>query len=147
MHKQVRVKPTASPPDLERLLRVIKDAKINIAAAGGSDLELDGEFAFTVDHSSDSDPDKAIDDAMEVLRRARYDPYPVDVTECWLEDRAGTLWECVRDVGEANLKAGKVIKDIAIGGPGSDGRIPVQIYSIEVRTPITRIAPAGEESA
>ena len=49
MHKQFRVVPAASPPDVEKLLRRLKDAKVNLAGAGGSNVEYGGEFAFAVD--------------------------------------------------------------------------------------------------
>ena len=49
MHLQIRLKPATSPPDVEQLLRRLKEANVNLRGVGGSDVEFGGEFAFAVD--------------------------------------------------------------------------------------------------
>jgi len=129
MHQQIRTKPTASPADLERLLQLL--SKFNLTAAGGSNLELDGEFAFSVEHEE-------MDAAFRLLEDEGYKPYRVDVDECWLSDEPGELQRCIAGIAQTNLETSRVIKDLALGGPAREGpnkgRIPVQVYTIEVRT-------------
>ena len=55
MHQQIRTQPTQSPPDLQAFLTVLEEAGINIEAAGGSDIEQGGEFAFAVAHGVEAD--------------------------------------------------------------------------------------------
>jgi hypothetical protein len=135
MHKQLRVVPIASPPDLEKLLRRLKDADINVAGAGGSNVEYGGEFAFAVDDGQE-------DLAVEVLeangyryRLFEHEVHP-ELTVCWVENRPGTLHECVAGVAAANLETGRIIRDIVIGIDGDKG-LAAQIFSEEVRTPAT----------
>jgi hypothetical protein len=133
MHKQLRVVPIASPPDLEKLLGRLKDANVNLAGAGGSNVEYGGEFAFAVDDGQE-------DLAVEVLEangyRYRLFEHEVDpeLTVCWVENRPGTLHECVAGVAAANLEKGRIIRDIVIGIDGDKG-LAAQIFSEEVRTP------------
>jgi hypothetical protein len=135
MHKQLRVVPIASPPDVEKLLRRLKDADVNLAGAGGSNVEYGGEFAFAVDEGQE-------DQAQDVLKqhgyRYRLFEYEVDpeLTTCWIENRPGTLHECVAGVAAANLENGRIIRDIVIGIDGDKG-LAAQIFSEEVRTPAT----------
>lgn len=134
MHQQIRAMPKSSAADVEKLLRRLAEAGINIAAAGGSDLEFGGEFAFAVDDGSE-------DAAIKVLDQFKY-PYRVigegdpSLTTCWMENRPGALHRCIAGVAEANLKSGRIIRDLIIGVPDGKG-VPVQIYSEEVRTPQT----------
>ena len=134
MHQQIRTAPTTSAADIEKLLRRLAAAKVNIAAAGGSDVEFGGEFAFAVDHGSEGA-------AEEVLTKFKY-PYRViadgdpSLTVCWMENKPGELHRCISGVSEANLQSGRIIRDMIIGVPDGD-RVPVQIYSEEVRTPQT----------
>jgi hypothetical protein len=134
MHQQIRVTPRTSAADVEKLLSRLAEAKVNIAAAGGSDLEFGGEFAFAADHDSE-------DAAIRVLKQFKYryrvigedDP---GLTLCWMENRPGELHRCVTGVAEANLKNGRIIRDLIIGVPEGK-KVPVQIFSEEVRTPLT----------
>lgn len=141
MHQQIRTLPKTSAADIEKLLGRLAAAKVNIAAAGGSDVEFGGEFAFAVDH----DHEEA---AKDVLEKWKY-PYRVipdtdpSLTVCWMENKPGELHRCIRGVAEANLKSGRIIRDLIIGAPQSEG-IPVQIYSEEVRTPQTVV---GDQAA
>jgi len=114
--------------------RRLAEAGVNISAAGGSDLEFGGELAFAVDHGSE-------EAAQKVLDRYKY-PYRVigeddpSLTVCWMVNKPGELHRCIAEVAEANLKSGRIIRDLIIGVPDGD-RVPVQIYSEEVRTPQT----------
>ena len=136
MHQQIRAIPAKSPADLKAFLEVLAKAGINIEAAGGSNLEQGGEFAFAVAHGQE-------DEAIRLLKEAGYQPRALDAsvetedgavfTTCWLTDDPGQLLACVTSVTDANEAAGRVIKDLSIGKPGEDGLIPVQIYSEVVR--------------
>jgi hypothetical protein len=123
MHQQIRLAPVKSPADLEAPLRVVADAGINILAVGGSNVEHGGEFGFAVDHDKH-------DAAIAALRAAGYKPRTADVTVCFLEaDKPGQLLDCVAKAAKDNKANGKGIRDIAVGIPDDQGRIPVQIYS------------------
>jgi hypothetical protein len=134
MHQQIRTSPKTSPADVERLLGRLAAAKVNIAAAGGSDVEFGGEFAFAVDHDSEKAA-KDVLDKWKYVYRVIPDTDP-SLTVCWMENQPGELHRCIQGVAEANLKSGRIIRDLIIGVPEGD-RIPVQIYSEEVRTPQT----------
>jgi hypothetical protein len=148
MHKQIRVRPTASPPDLERLLRFLKDEPVsgdeaedgvardgvNIVAVGGGDVELGEEFVFAVQEGHEAA-------AARALEKGGYHPTFLsaddgDFALHWLTNEPGQLHAAVASVASENLERGKVIKDIAIGVP-ENGKVPVQIYSIDIRTEAT----------
>jgi hypothetical protein len=120
MHQQIRVNPTKSPADLAGVLRAL--APFQILAAGGSNVEHGGEFAFAVDHGQMAAASKALSDA-------GYQPRTVDVYHEFVPNQAGALSGVVNRWAAANRASGKMIKDIAVGGPGADGKIPVQIYA------------------
>lgn len=122
MHLQIRAKPSKSPVSLLDFLAVLAEADINILAAGGSDVERGGEFAFAVDHDQ-------VEKAMRTLAREGYKPSLVEVEVCWMTNEPGQLRDCVASVTEVNAASGRSIKDISIGVPDQDGRIPVQFYS------------------
>jgi hypothetical protein len=121
MHQQIRVAPVRSPADLIALLQVLKDGNVNIEAAGGSDIEGKGEFAFAVKDGEEAN-------AMAVLKEGRYKPVILDVHHCALTDEPGQLLECIQQTAEKNQLAGRWIRDIAVGVPDEEGRIQVQIY-------------------
>jgi hypothetical protein len=123
MHQQVRLSPALSPPDLARVLEIVADAGINIVAVGGSNLEHGGEFAFSVE--DDATTQKVVD----LLRSKGYKPRLADVELFWLTNQPGQLLAKVREVAAGNKASGKAIQDIAIGPPGPDGRVRVEIYS------------------
>jgi hypothetical protein len=135
MHKQFRVVAVSSPPDIEKLLRRLKDANVNIAGAGGSNVEYGGEFAFAVDDGQE-------DLTIEVLERHDY-PYRLfehkvnpELTLCWLENTPGSLHACIAAVAAENLEKGRIIRDVLIGVPSDEG-VPAQVFSEQVRTPVT----------
>jgi hypothetical protein len=122
MHLQIRSVPALSPASLQAFLEVLAGERINIVAAGGSDIERGGEFAFAVAHDEE-------DRAIEALRRAGYDPRLVEVATCTMSDEPGQLLECIAAITESNAAAGRAIRDIAVGVPDEEGRIRVQVYS------------------
>lgn len=122
MHKQIRVVPARSPASLLECLEVLTGANINIVAAGGSNIEQGGEFAFAVAHDEECA-------AINALADAGYRPTLVMVETCTLDNVPGALLACVARVTDLNAAAGRVIKDISIGVPDANGQIPVQIYS------------------
>jgi hypothetical protein len=141
MHQQLRVAPVASPPDLEKLLGVLEQAGVNIIAAGGGGLELGSEFAFAPD-------DDDVETAWDALVNAGYQPRRLlvdkDYKLCWLTNDPGQLKSCISEVAQENIARGRVIQDILIGVERDEkGRIPVQVYSVEVKT----AASLGEPSA
>lgn len=127
MHLQIRTVPAHSPADLVEFLRVLAEAEINIEIAGGSDVEFGGQFAFAVEDGRE-------DEAMRVLREAKYDPQLVEVVDCLLSNEPGQLLACITSVAQSNAASGMAIRDISVGVPGEDGLIPVQVYS-EARSP------------
>jgi hypothetical protein len=132
MHKQLRVVAIASPPDIEKLLRRLKDADINLAGAGGSNVEFGGEFAFAVDDGQEDRAEDVLKDNGYRYRIFDKDDDP-ELTLCHLENVPGALHGCVEEVAAANLNAGRIIRDVLIGIDGDEG-LAAQIFSEEVRT-------------
>ena len=122
MHQQIRTVPAKSPANLQEFLQVLVDAGINIEAAGGSNIEQGGEFAFAVAHGQE-------EGALIALKHEGYAPRLVDVTYCALTNEPGQLLACITGVTTNNNEHGRVIKDIVVGVPDDDGRIQVQVYS------------------
>ena len=126
MHLQIRTTPATSPADLRAFLAVLEAAHINIEAAGGSDVEKGGEFAFAVEHGKEAA-------AMTALREKGYAPRLVDhdhgLEDGSLADSPGELLRFIEKVAAKNAASGLVIKDVSIGVPDRDGRIQVQAYS------------------
>jgi hypothetical protein len=133
MHLQIRSVAKASPPDLARFLGVLAKADVNLLAAGGGSLELGGEFAFAPEHDHAGR-------AVDALTAAGYEVRLLDVGRgdfqlCWLTNEPGQLHACIAKVSEENLAAGRVIADVLVGVErDAEGRIPVQVYSVEVRS-------------
>ena len=133
MHLQVRLKPSLSPPDVELLLRRLKDADVNLVGVGGSDVEFGGEFAFAVEHGHEERMKAALDaDPPYKYRILEHDVHP-ELTVCMLDNEPGALHRCLEGISSANLDSGRIIRDMLVGVP-EDGKIPVQIYSEEVRS-------------
>ena len=124
MHLQIRTMPAQSPADLGEFLAVLERAGLNIVAAGGSNVELGGEFAFAVD-------DGLEEAAVAILEEAGYHPRVVEVDLCWMINEPGQLLACITNAIRKNASTGRKIKDLAIGVPDSAGHIPVQVYSEE----------------
>ena len=138
MHLQVRVNPKASPPDVEKLLRRLAEAQVNLAAIGGSDVEFGGELAIVPQDGQE-------DAAFEVLKRFEYKYRVLKVENdeglalCEVPNTPGGLHECLQGISEDNLKRGRIIRDILVGVPDDELKardlVPVQVYSEAVRTP------------
>jgi hypothetical protein len=135
MHKQFRVVPIASPPDVEKLLRRIKDADLNVAGAGGGNVEFGGEFVFAVDHGQEDRAEELLNEHGYTYRLFDKDA-DAELTVCRLENRPGQLHQCIADVSTANLDGSRIIRDIIIGFD-EDGSIAAQVFSEQVRTPAT----------
>lgn len=138
-HMQIRSRPVSSPNDLEKFLRPLAREGINIIAAGGSSIELDGEVGIAVPHED-------IERAEAVLTEAGYTVTPAEVHECWMENVPGELRRCIAEAAAQNLEAGRVIKDFAIGLPREDGRTLVQVYSVDVRTQANTVEPPAPDA-
>ena len=109
------------------MLEVLADAGFNLRTAGGRQIELGGVFAFSVDpRQNDADHDAAAQAAAETLNGAGFDAHVVEVQVRFLDDTAGALRDFVSSVSGQGL----LIEEIAVGTP-SDGRIPVQIYTVK----------------
>jgi hypothetical protein len=135
MHQQIRCAPTKSAADLQELLRILADKRINLIAAGGDRIEFDGEFAFVPNEDQ-------FDAAFDALESAGYKPRLLeqkkgDFFVCWMSpDTVGELHRCVTEAAQLNATEGKVIRDILVGTQANNqGKIPVQIYSIPVKVP------------
>ena len=127
MHKQIRVDPRLSPPDVTAVLTLLAEHGINLLGAGGSDLELGGEFAFAVDHEQQAEAEGVLESAHYSFRvfNAKTDP---ELKQCWLQNEPGQLWSCIKGVAEENRAAKRKIRDILLGVQTDEG-IPVQIFS------------------
>jgi hypothetical protein len=132
MHQQVRLKTTkpgsGSPgpgavyDDSGSLLDVLtrlRDAGVNLQAAGGRDLDTDGELVFSVHHDGKHDADSATN----LLKGAGYDARRVDVHYCNVQNEPGGLLGCIEEL-EAT---GERVYEIFVGTPERDGGIPVQL--------------------
>ncbi len=122
MHQQIRTVPATSPPDMMAFLTALREADINIEAAGGGSVEHGGEFAFAVAHGEE-------ERAMRALVAVGYHPRLVEVHHCALGNEPGQLLACLAVVAEENASTGRRIRDISIGVPDDEGRTQVQIYS------------------
>jgi hypothetical protein len=137
MHLQVRTAPAASPPDVERLLRRLKEHDIDLAAVGGSNVEFGGEFAFVPKDGQEDRAFSVLDQYGYKYRVLHTDNESDGLTLCQVDDVAGGLHGCLAGVAEQNLQKGRIIRDILIGIQEDDdqaGKIPVHIYSEQVRT-------------
>jgi hypothetical protein len=138
MHLQMRTAPVSSPPDVELLLRRLKDDGVNLQAVGGSNVEYGGELAIVPDDGHE-------DQARATLRRFNYPFREIHVDEdagldlCEVGDEVGGLHGCLKTVAQKNLERGRIIRDITVGVPDDDQRsrgvIPIHIFSEEIRTP------------
>lgn len=136
MHLQVRCQPKSSPADVEKALRRVKNAGINLVGIGGSDLEFGGELALVPEHGQEKELMAAL---------AAYNPRLLDsndrdsgLTLCVVGHRSGGLHDCLAGTANSNVERGRIIRDILIGVPDADQQaaheVPVQIYSESVKT-------------
>ena len=138
MHKQVRLTPRTSPADVEKVLRKIKNAGINLVAIGGSDVEFGGELALVPEHGKEAE-------LMDVL--AAYRPRLLDsedpdsgLTLCIVGHHSGGLHDCLAAIATGNVSSGRIIRDILIGVPDDAQQaakeVPVHIYSEAIKTSV-----------
>lgn len=134
MHLQIRTTPVSSPPDVEKLLRLLADANVNLGGAGGSNVEFGGEFALAFNDGDETGAIAVLEEHHYPFRilEAGVDP---GLTLCFIQNpnKPGGLHACLKSVADANLQSGRIIRDILIGVPTDEG-VPVQIYSEQVRT-------------
>ncbi len=130
MHQQVRTRvatteaPGAMNADnggIVALLRVLRDADVNMQAAGGRELNGRGEFVFSV-HHGDENPDETTQRAVEALQKAGYRPYTVKPRVCEVNDETGGLLGCLEEV-EAR---GDQVAEIHIG---TGSPVPIQVVT------------------
>jgi len=146
MHLQVRLNPTASPPDVDKLLGRLADAGVNLVAIGGSNVEFGGELAIVPEEGQERK-------TYDTLARFGYGYRVLEVgkdgglTLCEVPNEVGALHRCLQSVAAENLKRGRIIRDILIGVADeklkAQGLVPVHVYSEAVRTP----AALSESSA
>ena len=130
MHQQIRCVPKASPPDVERFLRVLKEADVNLLAVGGGGLELGGEIAIAPE---DGQAQRAMDALAEYQPRL-LEAENGDYKLCWVTHASGALHDCIAEAAAENLESGKVIQDILVGVERDEqNRVPIQIYSVEIK--------------
>ena len=127
MHKQIRVDPSLSPPDVGAVLALLAGHQINLVGAGGSNVEMGGELAIAVDHEQQDAAESLLTDAGYHFRVFDSETDP-ELKLCWLENEPGQLEACVAQAAEENLVSGRKIRDILIGVQTKDG-IPVQVFS------------------
>jgi hypothetical protein len=137
MHLQMRALPKSSPPDLLLFLSRLKADGVNLVSVGGSNVEFGGEFAFVP-------VDDDIEKAKLSLERNGYTYRTFFVAEnrgldlLELDDTVGALHDALVAVAQKNLEKGRIIRDVLVGRPTSEttpGKIPVHVFSEEVRTP------------
>ena len=131
MHLQVRFAPRSSPADVEKALRKVKNAGINLVGIGGSDLEFGGELALVPEHGQEQ---------LLMTALAAYNPRLLDsddpdsgLTLCVVGHHSGGLHDCLASTASSNVDRGRIIRDILIGvsdaGQQAANEVPVQIYS------------------
>jgi hypothetical protein len=141
MHLQMRALPRSSPPDLLLFLSRLKDDQVNLVSVGGSNVEFGGEFAFVP-------VDADIEKAKQSLERNGYTYRVLHIADgqgidegldlLELDDTVGALHDALVAVAQKNLDKGRIIRDVLVGRPTDEttpGKIPVHIFSEEVRTP------------
>lgn len=128
MHLQIRSDPSASPPDVEKFLRRLKDAGVNLAGVGGGNVEGGGLIAIAPDHKDEAKAIKALQEDPAYTFTVVDSEKDPRLTLCWLKNEPGELHKCIAEVTKENRKSGRVIRDLLIGVPTEKG-IPVQVYS------------------
>ena len=130
MHQQVRTSPTRTGgpgADAERggvteILRILRDAEVNLQTAGGRDLDRKGEFVIAV-HHDDDDPDRPGEEAAELLRQNGFtDARTVKIRTCDVRDEPGGLHGCIQRI---EAEEGEPIYEIFVGA--GDETVPIQV--------------------
>ena len=128
VHLQVRVIiPRRSVPSVATLLGLLAAEGVNLAAAGGSNVEFGGEFAFAVDHKHEKATFDVLNDNQYKYRKLDEDSPELEL--CELTDEPGQLADCIKKAETENLAKKWSIRDILVGQKTAEGKIPVQVYS------------------
>jgi hypothetical protein len=146
MHIQAKATPAASPPDLERFVRVLSEptqpdpqnptrSPINIEGVAGGGLELGGEFVFAPEHDREGDVREWLEEAGYTniqLLDANNGDFFVKVLD---GNNPGQLLSAIAEATTQNLAAGRLIKYVLIGQETTgQNRHYVQISFQEVKT-------------
>jgi len=135
VHQQIRTEPTLSPPDVEKLLSVLKKADVNIVAVGGGGLEHGGKIVFACD---DEDGE---DQTQRAVERLAKEGYAIELVTKGMNEqgylhvgamrnRKGELAREIRAARKA-AGAGYVVEDVAVGVPharNGESVFPVQVF-------------------
>jgi hypothetical protein len=137
MHQQIRSEPKASTADVDDLLERIRAEEINILGVTGSDIEIDGEIGFMLDHADVERVKRLLEQDRDGKR------YATRVVEAkdglysgYVEDRPGGLLDAILQARDT-FPSG-AIRDIAIAvepevrteGGKEVRRFPIQIFFI-----------------
>jgi len=134
MHQQVRtsIKKTGSGSPgpgamadeggLVDILETLLEAGVNLRAAGGRDLDRNGEFVFAVHHGEDND-DQPGDDAAALLNEHGYRARSLYVHHCLVDNEPGSLLNCIKETEAAEGP----VYEIFVGTSNANGQIPIQI--------------------
>jgi hypothetical protein len=146
MHQQVRTPVTktgsgspgpgamADRGSIVDILHILVDAGVNLQAAGGRDLDRNGDFVFSVHHEGEDDG--PAEEAVALLQEHGYrGARAVHAHTCSVADEPGGLLGCIERIEATDGP----VYEIFVGTPDADGGIPVQIT--------TRKDVAGDESA
>lgn len=129
MHLQLRSTTKASPPDVEKFLRRLKDEGVNISWVGGTNPEFGGEFVLALEDDQRGAATRALDKNAKYEYRILEAGVDPGLTLRWLDNAVGALHAVVVEVAAENRKSGRRIRDVLVGVQRADGKTPVQIYS------------------
>ena len=136
------VSATYGAGSLAGVLQILEREGFDLESAGGRQIELGGEFAFSVRaRAQDRDHDAATRAAVGLLKSEGYEAHWVKVHTRVLDDEQGALLRYVEQIAGRGL----LIEEIAIGAASAPGRVPVQVYtaSIAAGEPPAGGAPAS----
>jgi hypothetical protein len=118
------------PGSLVGLLRLIADEGYNLSSAGGHDIETGGRFVFSVHGTDDDDEERKAYAVRDLLRANGYrDAEVYRVTHGELDDEPGALARFLDQLGN------RLIHEIFVATPDAEGRIPVQVTTIQPVSP------------
>lgn len=129
MHLQLRSTTKASPADVEKFLRRLKDEGVNISGVGGTNPEFGGEFVLALEDDQRDAATRALDKNPKYEYRILEAGAASGLTLRWLDNAVGALHAVVVEVTAENRKSGRRIRDVLVGVQRADGKTPVQIYS------------------
>jgi len=109
------------------LLKVLREADINIRGASGSRIEFNGTFTFWAGRAewTDDQNDAETRRAADALNDAGYDARVYEVAHALLDDTPGALEDFIAAINGA----GHFVEDILVSTPDANGKIPVQVFT------------------